>query len=67
MKELIPLLRSLRAGCAVEILTIAKLLEHFDTDIYHLLGFSSGHTLKHLVAAFAVYLLIRTFEKRAKQ
>jgi len=43
---------------------LAKLFEHFDTDIYELLGVISGHTLKHIVSALGVFILIRSFEKR---
>ena len=31
---------------------IAKLMENFDVDIYHILGIS-GHTIKHIIAAFS--------------
>ncbi len=31
---------------------IAKLMENFDADIYHILGVS-GHTIKHIIAAFS--------------
>jgi hypothetical protein len=43
---------------------LAKLFEHFDGQIYEFLGFVSGHSLKHMVSAFGVYILVRTFEKR---
>ena len=37
---------------------VAKLLEHFDFETYHFLGgIVSGHTLKHVAAAFAVYFV----------
>ena len=35
---------------------IAKLLETFDHEIHHILGFVSGHPLKHLAAATGVFL-----------
>ncbi len=38
----------------------AKLLEHFDNQIYALLGETvSGHSLKHLAAAMATYVVVR--------
>lgn len=44
---------------------IAKIFEHYDAEIYHLLGeFISGHTLKHLMSALGVYILLWTFEQR---
>jgi hypothetical protein len=45
---------------------LAKVFEYFDTQIYELLGFISGHSLKHMVSAFGVYVLVRVFEKRVK-
>jgi len=47
--------------------TIAKLLEHFDMEIFQLLGFISGHSIKHLVSALGVYIFLRSFEKRKIQ
>lgn len=43
---------------------VAKLLEHFDTEVYQLLGFMSGHSIKHIVSALGVYILLVSFEKR---
>jgi len=43
---------------------LAKVFEHFDSQIYELLGFISGHSLKHIISALGVYILVRTFEKR---
>ena len=43
------------AGCY----GLAKLLERFDLEIYDALGQTlSGHTLKHLAAALAVYFVL---------
>lgn len=37
----------------------AKLFEHFDAEIFNLLGgLVSGHSLKHLVAAVATYMIL---------
>jgi hypothetical protein len=43
---------------------LAKLLEHFDAWIFDALGVVSGHSLKHIVAAFGLYYLIRTLRLR---
>jgi len=44
---------------------LAKLAEHFDVKIYKLTsGIISGHTLKHILAAIGLYLLILYFQKR---
>jgi len=37
---------------------IAKLFEHFDREIYAASGFVSGHTLKHVVAAIGLFILL---------
>ncbi len=47
---------------------IAKLCEFFDTEIYQLSQFwISGHTLKHLLAALAVWMLVRLFYQRDRK
>ncbi len=43
---------------------IAKLLEHFDVEIFTFLKVISGHSLKHIVAAIGMFVLIRSYEKR---
>lgn len=43
---------------------VAKVFEYFDKEVFDLLGFISGHSLKHLVAAFGIYLLLRSFKSR---
>lgn len=43
---------------------IAKLLEHFDAEVFSLLGFISGHSLKHIVAATGLYLLLNAYRRR---
>ena len=45
---------------------LAKIFEYFDAQIYGYLGFISGHSLKHLVAAVGLYILVDTYEKRTK-
>ncbi|MBL4592285.1 MAG: ceramidase domain-containing protein [Flavobacteriales bacterium] len=43
---------------------LAKLFEHFDTQIFEFLGFVSGHTIKHLLSALAVYYIYQIYQKR---
>ena len=44
----------------------AKLAEHFDSFLYVLTRVLSGHTLKHLFAAFGAYWLFRMLRLREK-
>jgi hypothetical protein len=50
---------------AVAIYAVAKLFEVLDAQIYALGHLISGHTLKHLFAALAVWWLLRMLELRA--
>lgn len=43
---------------------LAKLFESADRFIWNLTGFISGHTLKHLFAAAAMFLLLKTFRRK---
>ncbi len=43
---------------------IAKLLEYFDLQIFNILVFISGHSLKHIFAALGVYLVLVTYNHR---
>jgi hypothetical protein len=43
---------------------VAKLFEHFDREVYEMLGFISGHSLKHLAAAMGLYVLVRSYTVR---
>ena len=45
---------------------IAKLFELFDEPAFSFLSAISGHSLKHIVAALGLYLLLVSFEKREK-
>jgi len=38
---------------------VAKLFEGLDRQVFRVGGFTSGHTLKHLAAAIACYLVLR--------
>ncbi len=45
----------------------AKVLEHFDAKVFELTsGIVSGHTLKHLFAALAVWLVLDMLKKRGR-
>ena len=44
----------------------AKVFEHFDHEIDHLLNGVSGHPLKHVVAAVGIFFLLNTYVKRGK-
>jgi len=43
---------------------IAKLLEHFDHEVFELFGVISGHSIKHLVAALGTYFFYLALKKR---
>ncbi len=43
---------------------LAKVFELLDAPIYNLAGLASGHTLKHLTAAAAVYVLLHMLQHR---
>lgn len=51
-------------GAAVALYALAKLLEHFDHQIYSFGGILSGHTLKHLAAAAACFAILKLFQAR---
>jgi hypothetical protein len=44
----------------------AKLAKHFDSFLYAFGGIVSGHSLKHFLAAFAAFWLLRMLWLRAK-
>ena len=44
--------------------TVSKLMEFFDTQIYSALDVISGHSLKHLIAAFATFIFYRALRNR---
>ena len=43
---------------------VSKLMEFFDAGIYSALGVISGHSLKHLVAAFATFIFYQALKNR---
>lgn len=48
----------------VAIYVVATLLETYDKQIFAIGHIVSGHTLKHLAAAFAGYWILRTVQRR---
>jgi hypothetical protein len=51
----------------IAIYGVAKVTEVLDGPIYALGGIVSGHTLKHLIAALAVYWLLRMLRRRSRR
>jgi len=43
---------------------LAKLCEHFDSQIFEFFEFISGHTIKHLFSALAAYFIYLIYRKR---
>lgn len=44
---------------------IAKFFEHFDQQIFDLLGrLISGHSIKHVIAAIGLYILLHSYQSR---
>ncbi|MGH8129224.1 MAG: ceramidase domain-containing protein [Steroidobacteraceae bacterium] len=69
---LMPLILSMSSGAgiasrwlwaAIGAYASAKLVEHFDAAILDATGALSGHSLKHLLAALAVWWIIRSFQR----
>ena len=42
----------------------AKIFEHFDTQVFALHGWASGHSIKHVMAAIGIYILLLAFGRR---
>jgi hypothetical protein len=49
---------------AIGIYALAKIAEALDQEIYALGNIVSGHTLKHVTAAIAIYWILRMLQKR---
>lgn len=43
----------------------AKIFESFDHEIHEFLGVISGHSLKHIIAAIGLYVLLDSYKKRS--
>ena len=44
---------------------VAKLFEEFDYPVHDAIGVVSGHTIKHVLPAIGLYILIRAYKKRS--
>lgn len=42
----------------------AKLFEYFDGQVFNLIGYLSGHSIKHIVAALGLYILLTSYRHR---
>lgn len=51
-------------GLAIALYVVAKIAEHFDGAIFAALGFMSGHSLKHLLAAAAGAVIVASLVRR---
>ena len=49
---------------ATVLYVLAKVFEYLDHQVYSIGHFVSGHTLKHLVAAAACFMVLRYFQTR---
>lgn len=72
---LIPLMLATSKGTALSgpwlwltlvVYALAKLTEHYDAAIYVMTGFVSGHSLKHLLGALAVYFVLLAVASRGR-
>ncbi|HEY3132434.1 MAG TPA: ceramidase domain-containing protein [Acidobacteriota bacterium] len=48
----------------VGLYALAKIFERFDTQLFAQGGFVSGHTIKHLLSAMAIYSILRMLRSR---
>ncbi len=46
---------------------IAKIFEYYDAGIFDILKFISGHSIKHVMAAAGMYILLKSYEDRDPQ
>jgi hypothetical protein len=53
-------------GAAILVYAAAKVAEIYDREIYSALGWMSGHTAKHLLAALASWVVVRRLCSRAQ-
>jgi hypothetical protein len=51
---------------AIILYVVAKLFEVADAQVFQVFGTISGHTVKHLLAALAAFVLIRQFERQVR-
>lgn len=62
-----PLIERAAFGAAIALYVAAKVAELGDHAIYEALGFASGHTLKHVLAAAASAVVVAALVSRARQ
>lgn len=62
-----PKAERLTFAAAIGLYVLAKLAELADYQIYHLLGFMSGHTLKHLLSTLAAGVIIYYLVQRTRK
>lgn len=43
---------------------VAKVFEQFDDEVFSGLGFISGHSIKHFIAALGLYILLVSYQRR---
>jgi len=43
---------------------VAKIFEYYDQELHSLFGMISGHSIKHILAAAGLAILLRSFERR---
>ena len=61
-----PMGRRIAFVAAIILYVLAKLFEVADQPVFYALGALSGHTIKHLLAAGAAFLLVRHFPQDAR-
>ncbi len=55
---------TLLLGLSLLMYALAKAAEHFDEMVYHYTGVISGHSLKHLFAGLALFMIYLIMRKR---
>ena len=45
----------------------AKFFEHFDREVFNTIGLISGHSLKHIVAALGLWILLKNYQNRVSR
>jgi hypothetical protein len=52
--------------CLLIAYIIAKVFEYYDAEVFNALGLISGHSIKHIIAAFGMYVLLYYYEERVE-
>jgi hypothetical protein len=45
---------------------LAKVFEKYDGEVFQVVPLLSGHSLKHLTAAFGLFLLLKSYKNRER-